>query len=431
MTQLYLVPLPDADAQRTDKAVASAIQQAGLLEGNGVAVENVATDSVDATVEGQIRFGKTLSRKVGEEIDSLSESSYTTLPLFSETGAIDERTRGYYEIEDADVSPAKPGVEHVFQYTVGLSVAGTREDSRRAVRTNPTAVDSVYPDASTAALIAIPNTATEVRWYDDASGTEAATATETAESEYGTIARYDPADASFTDPTLTYDLAFGDDGPTDVRVYDSRDRVKFAATASGQQVNTWIHAYHTGYQFDGAAVIDTGRFRLVLGGNINDAVDAEARTVASGDTFTVQNGETVIDSSLTVEDGGTFTVQSTGLHILTDDLRNDFGAAEWNDTDQRWEPISVTGPAWSLTSWSLTGIRPARVTIQTRWSDGTNEYVLNATAERGADRLVWEVPENATDPAQGLIDLLEPTARDTDETAHATQGLINRDKLAE
>jgi hypothetical protein len=309
-----------------------------------------------------------------------------------------------------------------------MTLAGTREDSRRAVRTNPQAINSVYPDASTPALVAIPDAATDVRWYDEASGTEPASATETVEAEYGTVARYDPAGASFDSPTLTYDLAFEQDGPTDVRVYDSRDRVKFAATVSGDEANVWTHVFHEGYQFDGSAVIDTGRFRLALGGDLQATTGRnDSRTVASGETFTVADGETVVDEGLTVEDGATFTVEADGTYIDAGDTRSDVAASEWNDNTGAWEPVYIDPDSpWSLVSWSLTRVRPARTRLRTTWSDGTSEATLDATFERGADRVVWTTPENASAPPQALLDLLQFTARDTDTAAFATQGLIDR-----
>jgi len=380
MTQLYLSPLPDVDARRSDKAVASAIEQAGLLEQGGTATENIATENVDLVVEGQIRFGSLLASKVGDELDSLSESAYTTLPLYDPSGTADGRARGYYEVENGDVRPAKPGVEHVFEYTLTLTVAGTREDSRRAVRTNPQAVAGAFPSGGTGARVSIPAAASDVRWYSDAGGTEPATPTATVEAEFGTVDQYDPDDATADAPTLTFDLAFSDDGPMDTRVSDTRDRSKFATTASGTEVNTWPHAYHTGYQFDGAPVIDTGLFRLYLGAN----PEGSNRTDIAAETY-------------------------------------DDGTDSWNAVG-----LDDTNP-WELVDWSLTRIRPARAIVRARFSDGTDEFTLDGHAERGTDGVVWVIPENESGPAPiDLTNLLGGTSRAPGELAFATQGLIDR-----
>lgn len=431
MTRLYLSPLPTDTTDKATDQIGSEVQQAGLIEGSGTAVENVATDTVDFRKTGRIQYGPTLNRKFAEELDSLSESAYTALPVFDPSDGSLGRKRGYYEIERIDVTPAQESRDDAYEYDVSLAKAGTREDSRRAVTTNPQAVDSVYSDATAAPVIGIPASATDVRWYDDASGTEPATAVETVEAEFGTVARYDPTNATATAPTLTYDLAFGDDGPTDVRVLDSRDRLKFATTASGSEVNTWIHAYDTAYQFDGAAVIDTGRFRLVLDGDLHLALNATDLVVAAGETVTVPSGTGRVDKTLTVESGGTFIVEDGAEHVLTDGTVGDaFAAAAWDDALGYWEPIPIDATSsWSLTAWSLTRVRPSRVEVQTLWSDGTDETRLDATLERGADGVVWTVPENATAPPQAVVDLLTPTSRATDETAIPTQTLRERSRL--
>jgi len=255
------------------------------------------------------------------------------------------------------------------------------------------------------------------------------------------VALYDPTSASTTDPTLTYDVDFADDGPTDVRVYDSRDRVKFAATASGADVNTWVHAYHTGYQFDGAAVVDTGLFRLVFGGDTRVAIDSGIedgdgiQTVAMSETVTVGTGDTVTNARLNVEEGGTHNVEEGGTHNATGNyanVRENFAAARYDSGTDEWQNVGTEGGSlWRLEAWSLTRIRPARTQLQTVWSGGDTEARLNATLERGANGVVWWTPENADAPPTALADLLEPTARETDDVARPSQTLIERSKLEE
>ena len=430
MTRLYLSTLPTDTTDRATGETGSQIQQAGLVEGSGRAVENIATQNVDFSKRGRIQYGRTLSRKFAEELDSLSESAYTALPLYDPGDESLGRKRGYYEIDSIDVTPAQESRDDAYQYDALLTKAGTREDSRRAVTTNPQAVDSVYGDDTAAPLIGIPASATDVRWFDDASGTEQATAVDTVTAEFGSVARYDPTSATADSPTLTYDVDFGDDGPTDVRVYDSRNRVKFAATASGSEVNAWIHAYDTSYQFDGAAVIDTGRIRLVLNGDLNATTGWTPRVVESGTTDTIESGTVEIDETLTVEDSGTFTVEDGATHILSGELRSDITAATWDPSLAVWSPVELdTVSPWSLTAFSFTRVRPARVTVQTLWSDGTAEARLDATFERGAAGVVWTVPDNVSAPPQGVVDLLEPTARETDTAATPTQTIYDRSRL--
>jgi len=426
MPRLYLTPLPDADAQRADKAVASAIEQAGLLEEGGVAVENVATENVDLVVEGQYRFGKLLSSKVADELDSLSESTYVALPLFDPTASSLGRARGYYELEDADVRPAKPNVEHVFEYTLTLTQAGTKESDWRATAIALQAVDGLHGTGDPV-RVAIPASATSVQWYTQAAGATPASPTDTVTAEFGDLARYDPADAPSDTATLTYELPFADDGPTDVRVCDTRERLKFAATASGDEVNVWTHAYHTGYQFDGAPVIDTGRLRLYLGESPDDYSDITARTVADGETDTITSGTTELNTTLTVESGGTFVVESGGLHVLTGSLpsRTDIAGERWSDAAGDWVPIDFDDAnPWTVTAWDFTAIGRANVQVQLTLSDGTDTERVNGLVERGADGVIWTTPENADPAPSGVVDLLAPAARDAQSWAAPADTLV-------
>jgi len=378
MTQIYHTPLPDADARRADKAVASAIEQAGLLEQGGVATENVATENVDLVVEGQFRFGRLVSSKLSDEIDSLSESTYTALPLFDPSASSLGRSRGYYEVEDADVRPAKPGVQHVFEFTLTLTQAGTSENSVRAVATN---VEDVTTSLATGAPaeIAIPAAATRTRWYSQAAGPEPATDTRTESSEYGDVAFYDPATSTIDNPTLVYRLPFESDGPTDVRVYDDRDRSKFAETASGNDVNVWTHAYHTGYQFDGDPVIDTGRLRLTL------------------DTDT---------DSVVVE--------------------------TWDDGTQSWDDAGVTMGDYALADYSCTQIGPTNVRVRVTLTDtttGTDSDVL-VSARRGRnDLLLRPAPNTGGTLPTAATSVFGPVASDQTTDPNPSQGIRARSEI--
>ena len=261
MLRLYVTPVPEQTTDDATDQIGSQVRQAGLLDTGGTNVENVATENVDFRKRGRIQLGPTLSRKLAEELDSLSESAYTTLPLFDAAGGVQARKRGYYEVARIDVTPAQESRDDVYQYDVNLTLAGTREDDRRAVATNPQTVGTQLATGSPAP-IGIPAVARNVRWYDEPTGTEPASPTATVTAEFGDVDQYQPEDATADAPTLVYDLPFEADGPTDVRVYDDRDRAKFVDTVSGGQANVWTHVFHPGYQFDGSPVIDSGRLRV-------------------------------------------------------------------------------------------------------------------------------------------------------------------------
>jgi len=378
MSQLGLILLPNADAQRSDKAVASAIEQAGLLQQGGVSTENIATENVDLVVEGQFRFGRLVSSKLAAEVESVSESAYTALPLYSPPEQEDERVRGYYEAENADVQPAKPGVQHAFEYVLTLTQAGTYEDHVRAVETNIEAVTTSLA-TGTNAEIAIPAAATRPRWFSQADGPEPANALRTEASEYGDVDFYDPSLTTIDNPTLIYRLPFESDGPTDVRVYDDRNRAKFAETAAGDDVNVWTHAYHTGYQFDGDPVVDTGRLRLTL--------DTDTDTVV---------------------------------------------AETWSDTFDTWDDAGVTMGDYALTDFSFTRIGPANVRVRvtlTDTTDGSDSDVLVSLRRGRNDVLLRPAPNTGGTLPTAAADVFGPVASDQDTDPNPSQGIRARSDI--
>ena len=373
MIRLYLTPLPEQTTDTASDQIGSDIQQAGLLEGGGTAVENIATESVDFRKEGRVQLGPTLSRKVAEELDSLSESSYTTLPLFDASGSSLGRKRAYYEVTRADVEPAQSARDDVYSYDVQLTNAGTREDSLRRVTTN---VEDVTTEQATGtpAPIGIPAAATEPRWYDDAQGATDATPTNTASAEYGNVDFFDPADAPATNPELVYDLPFEDDGPVDVRVYDDRDRAKLTQTASGGEANVWTHAYHTGYQFDGTPVIDTGRLRVYL--------DSDAGTVT---------------------------------------------AETWDAESSSWSSVGITMGDYDLARRSFTRIGPESVAVTVTLRDTTTGDTTTALmrARRGRDVVLFR-PRSDTNLPAGFTNVFDPIISDQTTDPNPRQGLRAR-----
>ena len=376
MIRLYLTPLPEQTTDTASDQIGSQIQQAGLLDSGGTSVENIATENVDFQKQGRIQLGPTLSRKVAEELDSLSESSYTALPLFDAADESLGRVRAYYEITRIDVEPAQEARDDVYQYDVSLATAGTREDSVRSIATNIETVSTPLATGSNAQL-AVPAEAIQPRWYSQASGPEPATATRTEAAQYGDVEFYDPSATTIDNPTLLYDLPFEFDGPVDVRVYDDKDRAKLQSTASGGEVSVWTHAYHTAYQFDGGPVIDTGRARVRF------------------DT-----------------DAGRIT------------------AEEWNDTASAWYPVNVTMGDFVLESWSFTEITPASVTARVTLRDTTDDTRQDVLihARRGRSRVLIRPPEGST-ITQAVADVFTNIGSDQTTDPNPTQGILARDSL--
>jgi hypothetical protein len=273
----------------------------------------------------------------------------------------------------ADVTPAQEAREDVYTYDVNLTLAGTREDSLRRVATNVEDVTTQQATPATAP-IGIPAAATEPRWYDDAQGATDATPSGTVTAEFGNVDLFDPADAPSDNPDLVYELPFADDGPTDVRVYDDRGRDKFASTVSGGEANVWTHAFHTGYQFDGQPVIDTGRLRLYL------------------------------DS-----DSGVVTAET------------------WDSGTSSWSSVGITMGDYALARRSFTRIGPASVTATITLRDTTtgDTTVAIMRARRGRDVVLFRPRSGSVLPA-GFANVFGPILSEQGTDPNPTQGIRAR-----
>jgi len=421
MSRLYLTPTPNATADRATDRVSSAIEQAGIIDTGGVATENIATDAVDLSLRGRIQYGPAVSSKLATEMESLAESAYVAVPFVDPTsgGSLSQK-RGYYEVERADVTPAHPVTESLYEYELGLTLRGTRADTRRAVKTEQQTVDSLSATQSDT-LVGIPASATDVEWFALGNATESASVVDTVASEFGSIARYDITEPSFASPTLLFDLPLADEGFTDVRVWDTRDRRKFAN------------------------------------------VDA-ATTVEGGETLTVASGETRTDTRLVVNAGGTLDVQSGGTHVLTGsdsvtvwshayhpgfDFAGDpvidngrlrlyladsalyssasgLSAERWDGT--KWVRMTFADTGWTVSNYEFVAIGPTQVRIRLTLTDGASRATVIGRLDRGASDVLWTVPTNASTPPQDVIDLLSPVTRDSDTAVVPEQTVVAIDQ---
>lgn len=202
MTQLYQTALPAAQANTSDEGVRAQIQQSGLLQEGGTATEKIASENIDLVIEGEIELGARFAEKLATEIESIGESDYSGIPLYTIGATNGGRNAGYYEVEQVDVSPAHPVTGESYSYTLGLKSSETRQDKWSAVQTKIEDVETGLATGSNS-LIGLPATATKVRWYSESSGKENASVDSTVSAEFGNIDLYDPASAG-VDSTLNY-----------------------------------------------------------------------------------------------------------------------------------------------------------------------------------------------------------------------------------
>jgi hypothetical protein len=394
--RLYLLPLPEADADTENDTIGAQIAQSGLLEQGGLAVEPIATENVDLRIQGRFTAGERLNRKLIDEAESLGEGSYTALPLYN-TDADPDRKRSYYEVSNVDIN-ASAIQEHITEYTVELTHSGTRNSHWRAIETaGDDADNSIGTGLATGSpgQIGIPAGASNVRWFDPASGTEAATRQTTRSAEFGDVAIYDPTEPTFDNPTLIYGLEFAEEGPVDVRVWDDRGGEKFltGGTDSGVQYDSlqydsatvtdatlsdyvqWIHAYDAGFEFDGRPLIDNGLLRVRF------------------------------EESL-----GTLS------------------ASTWSGS--AWTGVTIDQGDYELRDADLERVGPALVDVFTRWEDTTDGSSAEAilSLQRGNPDVVVRETDNGTLPA-GLESVFDPIASDQTTDPRPSQTIRSREEV--
>lgn len=313
MTQLYLLPLPNSTASNASGRVGSNVSQFGILEDSGTSVENVSTANVDLRLRGRFQYGPTVSKKLADELDSLSKSPYTALPFFDESGGPLRRKEGYYEIESANVEPAHQITKDVFVYELGLVETGTRENTLIKLTTTPTETETDFTTDGGDETIGVPATANNVRWYTEADGATDATPDLNLGTEFIGVDLYPISDAPTEAASLIYDMPLEDAGKGDVRILDDNNRSKFADTAAGGQVNAWTHVYDNGYEYTGAPVIDNGEIRVFL-----DTDSGLQTSYWSGDGW-IEHSLPTVDSTLTDFDFRRVTPNDARVILSFDD----------------------------------------------------------------------------------------------------------------
>jgi len=372
-TLIYATPLQEKQAT-TPRGQTARSQNSiqGLLQNAGLSVESIATESVDLSIEGGIRFGE-FSVKVRRELDSLGESTFSKVPLYSDSTTLEDR--GYYEVASTDVNPVHRNSQLAYEYTIQLQKAGTRKEHYRSVATNEESISTGLA-TGTNGQIGVPTEASNPRWFDQENGTELATVKSTANAEFGGVDLFTPDDATAEDPTLVYDLEYANEASVDVRLWDDRDESKFV-TYDSTDINQWYHVYHPNFEFDGQPIADNGLLRLQF-----------------------------------------------------DPANNHIDADEWDDASQTWTDLDTaggTGQNYTLFDFDIETVGPADVTVFTEWQDTGDNSIASAvlSVQRGIDRAVVRQPDNGTIPSD-LETVLDPIASDQTTDPNPDQDVTPR-----
>jgi len=367
-----------ADSQRPGESSSTTnLAALGMLSG-GSSVESLSLDPgqrrIEATVKG------TYAEMVASEIEELwAAPQFDPIVYCTPSGAAPED--GYYILEDGTFSRANTRSEEVQQISGTVREAGTRGDDWRALRTSKS--DQSHDEQwgnDTTATVAVPAVASKVQWYNEESRVrKPATATSTRAAEFGDVSVYDLADGTDAvgaeNPMFIYDIDYVEETRVGLRVYDTRGNAsKYDADGERQ----WMVVTRPQHDFDDSILLDSGCIRLTL--------DEAAGTIA---------------------------------------------AETWDDGSSSWTSVSLTNDSsWSLFDVDVVEIGMVRAVAQLTFSDGTDLYALDAIVGRGADAVLFAIPDGEDPPIPGgLVDWLDPIAASTIYDTGETKGLVDRQEV--
>lgn len=412
MKRLYTLPLPESAQPTATDAERIQLAEAGLLNVDASTVEQLSADPSEQTLSGQWRFGRPYARVIATELEELAQASgFEAVPLFR-AGDTDTELAGagYYSVRDAETEPAHAAAEDVYRYDVTLSSVGTHDTHLLGVQTNPVDVASANPFATTdgaAATLTVPESARKRQWTDPKTPTRDTVddASDIVETEHGPLARYPLADgqasAGVDRPTLLYELSYVEQGPTDVVVWDDRDRSEKllaledgvvvgsdtatvggdgAIVGGGTGPRTWQHVFSSEHEFadSGDAVVDTGRLRLRFN-------------------------------------------EPAGVIV----------AERWDAVDKYWADVEVPYGDWLLFDVDLKRISPLSVEAQVTFENGVDGglYDVDMHIQRGMAAALWTVPANEGPMPADLETLLEPLAVSWETDPRPSLGLVSRREI--
>lgn len=403
MFYLYSIPLPEVATADQQDTLSAILSENPVLQSDA-AVEQLSSQAGDLTLTGQWRYGAPYSEQVATELEELADASMGALPLFrTDDPSATASVAGYYEIAEADVSPAHANADDVYEYDLSLTRVGSRNTEWRAVETRPRQPDPGHSFGDTeSARIGLPGAASKVRAVDTEIGPAERvrlTADVTLPAEFGDADVFDVLTLDIDDPIVLYDLPYEEVAKTDARVYDTLGNAdKYVTASDGSRVRQWQHVFAPGHDPVGEVVMDNGLLRVTLD-------EATGSVAAEG-----------------------FTNGSYGS--------GPYGAGPyggWEDSEDagQWYEALVGETDWTLLDVDLTHISPVRAAAQLEFEHDTEGlYAVDVALDRGMNRLRVFAPESESDPIpSGLADLFEPIASESVYDTNLEQTLVSREEV--
>ena len=374
MKFLYTSPIPRQTQPQESTTTGKQLSTLDAVDLSSTVVQATGSQAADVSINGQYLYGAKYATKLARELDELSDSAFTNLPLFATSDGEEVSRPGYYAIEEAVVEPLHPNGHDVWTYDLSLTLEGTPATHHQTVETSKTSVTNDFgSDQQT--HIAIPAAATLVEWWDGDAATESPTPIETRTSAFGDLDVFDVDAAPYFSPTLVYrPPGFEAERDLHVRLWDTYDR---SSKTDSDGIVQWVRAFATDHELRGSWVLENGLLRLTLS-----------------------------DSSISAE--------------------------RWDSSTSAWTDQSLGTSSWSPVDVDVRSIAPARVQARVLFSDGSSRYPLDMILARGATDALWVRKPNATSATPpGLITLLDPIASTTIYSAGEEQTLAKRKEVSQ
>lgn len=376
MATRYIYTQPVSESSLSEAGAQTQRQTTGLGSLTGQAsADSVSVLPGERSLTGVYRLDDAVI--LATELEELFDApDIEVVPVFVD-GA-DEEWEGYYVLNGLEVSPAHPQANRLFQrYRGKVARTGTRKSHWRAVETSKQSKANDFGSGSTTE-IGIPAQASLVRWWDGDAAVTYPSPTATRTGEHRDVEIYDVDAAPYAEPTLLFDLPYGEEGWADCFLWDDRG---FADREDANGDVQWARAF-----------------------------------------------------SPTHEPSGSWVFSSRLLRVRIDEANQSISAEEWDTSlaTPAWEPVTLGTSDWVPVDVDVRTIAPDRLVARVLFKDttGGSKYPLDMVLCRGDTDALWVRTPNATSSTpSGLVTLLDPIAQTTIYDAGEQQGLKKREEV--
>lgn len=374
---LYVLIIPESSQVEKQKSQQRNVSRQGVVSGGIGQAGDLSSTPGQQRLVGWYR-GRHADEMAAEFEELFSAQNISEVPFRGEGGSIEDR--GYYALRDTDVRPLDPRDDRVQQFDGTMVKKGTKQSHWRALATNFDQVTNDFGNDTTG-YVGVPSAADKARWLDEETlDREDPTLITTRQAELGGVDIYDAQGASFSDPTLIYELDYDEEGRVDAKVWDDHghaDKAYSASTSRGfNDVVQWQRVFDLTHEFEGAPIVENGLVRLHF-------------------------------------DEGAGTIEYE----------------DWDDAAGEWASGTLSHSDWELFDADLTRIAMARVEAHVEFRNASTGgyYSLVMVLNRGSYSPRWiEAPNETGGAPSGLQDMLDEKAHPSVADPQETKTLVDR-----